>query len=250
MNKLPCDFPLGSTRYTDSQLHHTEFLGGLTSQNINLDKSCHAQDVCQYYYRYKDEFKGISPDVLALNVEFISDLEFDPLTKEVTDTPIADFLGFKYTRFGHKAKPNLIAAKFGEWQLKIFGEDTDAWLTAYAPQIKVFEGAKRTGRYLARKGIGDIPYLPNIPTAIANKVVAKYCTPLAQLEWETRSKAGLNFWGFFFEHPEIPVIVVEGVKKALAAISQGYIALALFGVNCGVTDLTVKPELFPYVANR
>jgi hypothetical protein len=206
------------------------------------------QDIGEFYHKYypnryawdgfnfplPDEFKGISPEVLTLNVDFISDLEFDPLTHEVTSTPIADFLGFRFTRFGHKANVNQFAAKFGDWQLKIFGEDTDG---------------KRTGKYLAPTGIGDVPYLPNIPTAIARKPVAKVSFLLESSLLEWLANDGL-FWDWFQEHKEIPLIVTEGAKKALAAISQGHIALALFGCNCGVTDLTVKPELFPYVEGR
>ena len=38
---------------------------------------------------------AIAPDVFALNVRIVADLEFDPITKEVTETPIADALGFR-----------------------------------------------------------------------------------------------------------------------------------------------------------
>jgi hypothetical protein len=182
---------------------------------------------------------GISQEVFDLNVRLISDIEFDPITKEVTATPIDDILGYRYTRFGHIAKDNLTAALFtqetGEaWQLKIFGETTE-------------DG--RTGKYMAPKGIGDKPYLPTIPITIARKSVAKV-SPLLEsslLEW--LANGGL-FWEWLKEHKEIPLIVTEGGKKALSAISQGNIALSLFGCNCGVTDLTVKPELLPYVEGR
>jgi len=183
-----------------------------------------------------NEFRGIRPDVVEANVEFIPDLEIDPLTHEVIATPIDDFLGRPYTRFTRQAKPSLIAAKFGEWQLKIFGANKDG---------------ERTGNYQAPTGIGDAIFLPNIPLEIANRIVAKYCGPLARLEWETRSKAGLDyFWDFFLEHPEIPVIIAEGAKKALAAISEEEAAIAVWGCKCGVTNLTIKPELFPYVEGR
>ena len=179
------------------------------------------------------EKSAIALDVFRANVEFIPDLEIDPVTREILSTPIDDFLGRAFTRFTRKAKPSLIAAKFGEWQLKIYGADGDG---------------KRTGDYQAPTGIGDKPFLPNIPARIANKIIAKYCTPSVEAEW--LAQESLDFWEFFVNHPEIPLIVTEGAKKALAAISQGHIALALFGVNCGVTDLTVKPELLPYIQNR
>ena len=53
---------------------------------------------------------GISEAVFNLNIEIVDDVEFDPVTKEATATPIADALNFRYTRFGWKTKPTLIAA--------------------------------------------------------------------------------------------------------------------------------------------
>jgi hypothetical protein len=175
---------------------------------------------------------GISKAVFDLNVRLISDVEFDPITKEVTATPIDDVLGYRYTRFGHNAKDNLTAALFtqetGEaWQLKIFGETTDG---------------KRTGKYMSPTGIGDAPYFPSIPQETINAIAAKYNLK-APDPW-------VPFRVWFLHHKEIPLIIAEGGKKALSAVSQGNIALSLFGCNCGVTDLTVKPELFPYVEGR
>lgn len=197
---------------------------------------------------FNQEFLGISPEVLALNVQFVNDIEFDSITKEVISTPIADALNFTYTRFGRSAKLNTSAILFidekGEtWQAKIFGEDADKWLSTYQKQ------GKRTGRYMAPQGIGDKPYFPSIPTAMARKAAAKI-SPLLEvslLEWLAND--GL-FWDWFKDHKEIPLLVAEGAKKALAAISQGYIAISLFGCTCGVKDLVVKPELRPYLEGR
>ena len=170
---------------------------------------------------------GISEEVLDLNVDIVNDLEIEPVTKEVTATPIADALNFRYTRFGWKAKPNLTAALFkgenGEtWQAKIFGEDGSQWLNTYQNQ------GKRTGQYMAPKGIGDAPYLPSIPQETINAIAAKYNLK-APDPW-------VPFWVWFLHHKEIHLIITEGGKNALAAISQENIALSLFGCNCGVKD--------------
>lgn len=209
------------------------------NSTTNPAESFTGQGIEAEIYREFTEQSAIASDVFAANVDFISDIEYDPITKEVTDTPIPEFLGFRYTRFGHKAKPNLIAARFGEWQLKIFGEDTDAWLTAYRPQ---FERTKRTGRYIAPIGIGDKPYLPNYPKRIQDAIAAKYgVEPPGE---------GETFWEWLLNHPEIPLILTEGAKKALSLISQGYVALSLYGCNCGVEKGKIKPELLPYVEGR
>jgi len=102
---------------------------------------------------------------------------------------------------------------------------------------------------MAPKGIGDKPFLPNIPDAIAVKIAAKVSL-LMEVSWLDAKAEGQTFWEWVKNHPEIPIIITEGGKKALAAISQGHLALSLFGCNCGVTELTVKPELLPYVEGR
>ncbi|MEO1522689.1 MAG: plasmid replication protein, CyRepA1 family, partial [Cyanobacteria bacterium J06633_2] len=62
------------------------------------------------------------------------------------------------------------------------------------------------------------------------------------------------FWQWVEAHPEIPVIPTEGAKKALALLSQGYVAVGLFGVNSGVLKndkvggekiRRLNPELVP-----
>jgi hypothetical protein len=175
---------------------------------------------------------AIAPDVMARNVEIITDLEFDPITNEVLATPISDALGWKYTRFGHQANVDQLAAKF-------VGEDGEAW------QVKVFgtdKTGKRSGQYLAPKGIGDVPFLPSIPRRIILAIADQYeLTP---------PEDGEPFWPWLIDHPEIPLVVTEGGKKALAAISQGVIALSLYGCTCGNDGLTIKPSLLPYVQGR
>jgi hypothetical protein len=43
-----------------------------------------------------------------------------------------------------------------------------------------------------------------------------------------------DFWQWVIEHPEIPITITEGAKKAGALLSAGYCAIALPGVNGGV----------------
>jgi hypothetical protein len=177
---------------------------------------------------------GISQEVLDRNIEIVDDIEINPITKEVTATPIHNFLGWKFTRFTNKARPPMVAALFGNWQAKVFTH---------------IQNGKRTGQYYAPAGIGDIPYLATIPNAIARKIAAKVSPLLESSLMEWFANGGL-FWDWVIEHKEIPIIITEGAKKCLSAISQEHPALSLFGVNCGVSDLTIKPELLPYIEGR
>ncbi|PZV06359.1 MAG: hypothetical protein DCF22_24070, partial [Leptolyngbya sp.] len=62
-----------------------------------------------------------------------------------------------------------------------------------------------------------------------------------------------SFWQWV-ELLNIPIILTEGAKKSLALLSHGYVAIALYGVRCGVLENDIingekvrklKPELIP-----
>lgn len=122
------------------------------------------------------EGSAIALDVFDTAIEIIPDILIDDVTREVLGTPIADLLGYRYTRFTDQAKPNLLAAVFrqetGEaWQLKIFGEGN----------------GKKSGQYLAPKGIGDKAYFSPVPDRIARAIAQSHnLTPPGKDEtfWE------------------------------------------------------------------
>jgi hypothetical protein len=58
-----------------------------------------------------------------------------------------------------------------------------------------------------------------------------YNSPLAQRLLDRRSP--LSFWEWVIKHPEIPIIITEGSKKAAALLSAGYVAIALPGIFNG-----------------
>lgn len=175
---------------------------------------------------------AIAASVATVATEIVPDIEIDPITHEAIATPIDDILGRKYTRFGFQAKANRAALGFKNedgsfWQLKIFGESVRS----------------RTGKYLAPKKIGDVPYLPAMPADLVEATAKKY-------DIEPPSEPKL-FWGWFQQNKQIPLVLTEGGKKALAAISQGFVSLSLFGCLCGVNkDGSVKESLRPYVEGR
>ncbi|MHC5863496.1 DUF3854 domain-containing protein, partial [Nostoc sp.] len=64
---------------------------------------------------------------------------------------------------------------------------------------------------------------------------------------------GESFWNWLELHPEIPIIITEGGKKSLCLLSQGFVAIALYGINGGYRskDLLgnpVKPYLISDIA--
>ena len=68
-------------------------------------------------------------------------------------------------------------------------------------------------------------YLPNVPDEIAQSIYDKH--DIQPTEAEKQS----GFWSVVATHPEIPIVITEGIKKNLASISQGEVTIGLAGVN-------------------
>jgi hypothetical protein len=130
-------------------------------------------------------------------------------------TPIADALGFKYRRFGRQANESQQALSF-------VNEDGTVW------QAKIFETDRqdgRSGQYLAPVKNGDRIYTPAIDPETRQKIGDRHKVDVP-LEG--------SFWQWVADHPEIPIIITEGGKKSLSLLSQGYVAIALYGCSSGI----------------
>ena len=104
---------------------------------------------------------------------------------------------------------------------------------------------------------GSTIYLPAIPVAIRRKIARRFgiLDPSFAPNRSAR-KRGFQmapFWEWIAAHPEIPLVWTEGGKKALCLLSQGEVAIALYGVNGGylakdALGNPVTPYLAPDVA--
>ena len=144
-------------------------------------------------------------------------------------TPIADALGFKYRRYGRQANESRQALSF-------VNEDGSIW------QAKIFETNRqdgRSGQYLAPVENGDRIYTPAIDSETRQKISDRY-----GVDVPTDS----SFWEWLADHPEIPIIITEGGKKSLSLLSQGYVAIALYGCSSGFNkeDNDLKDNLKPF----
>ena len=75
-----------------------------------------------------------------------------------------------------------------------------------------------------------------LPSSLWDKIarrygILRYLSPLA-LRLRDR-KHSISFWEWLINHPEIPLIITEGAKKAAALLSLGYAAIALPGIFNG-----------------
>ena len=93
----------------------------------------------------------------------------------------------------------------------------------------------------------------DVPDCIWDKVakrygIKRYNSPLA-LRLRDRLRP-LNFWEWVLAHPEIPIILCEGEKKAAALLSLGFVAIAIPGIWNGRVgkkdfDERLHPDLLP-----
>lgn len=62
-----------------------------------------------------------------------------------------------------------------------------------------------------------------------------------------RSRDDLGFWRWVLNHPEIPILITEGGKKAACLLSHGRVAIALSGVWNGQQNKKLHPSLVPFI---
>ncbi|MBD2019181.1 DUF3854 domain-containing protein [Leptolyngbya sp. FACHB-36] len=133
---------------------------------------------------------------------------------------------------GWEVKPN--------WQTKrphsfgaiarFINEDRSFW-QAKPENPRVIDG--KPIKYETPVGNGSRAFLPPTPVVIRQLISQRY-----GVEFPSDG----SFWDFIADHPEIPIIVTEGAKKSLCLLSLGYVAIALYGVDCGTCKSQDGPE--------
>jgi hypothetical protein len=191
----------------------------------------HPHDFCTEF----TQGSGIAPALYAAAIRTASDLESDSVGE--ISTPIHEALNWRYTRFGVRANQSLRAAL-------LLNEDGACWQAKLAsPKLDRKTGKSR--KYETPIGNGSRAFLPPIPPVIRQQIEQRYAVTFP---------ADCAFWDFIAAHPEIPIVLTEGGKKSLAALSQGYVTIALYGINAGVSKYEtiggdrlrrLKPELIP-----
>lgn len=69
-----------------------------------------------------------------------------------------------------------------------------------------------------------------VPLHIWRLIALRYDVPMPEHITFTSEGEALGFWTWVMAHPEIPVCLTEGEKKAACLLTLGYVAIALPGI--------------------
>jgi hypothetical protein len=98
-----------------------------------------------------------------------------------------------------------------------------------------------------------VTYL-RVPLHIWRLIALRYDVPMPEHITVTSEGEALGFWAWVMAHPEIPVCLTEGEKKAACLITLGFVAIALPGIwngRVGKEDLEyLHPDLVPMAQHK
>lgn len=162
------------------------------------------------------EGSAIAADVYDLATRLLEDAGGGPGGEAVY--PIHEALNWRrVVRFGRQARAPLaaIALENGDgtvWQLKLS-----------TPR----QAGGKVCKYETPKGHGARGFFPAVPLRIWGAIAARAGLTVPA------GATPRDFWPWVVAHPAVEVVVTEGGKKALALLSRGHCAIALYGVHGG-----------------
>lgn len=188
--------------------------------------------------RHAQEFTQHDPEIISLNVRSV-DLSWAINYRggeeiENDDIPfILDRLNWTVKRL-HNERINdhtlkKVTKLGGGWHITPFYGLADRAQINYFrfkpdnPTVRWSGGKVKNDKYLGAVGESPRAYCPNVPESAWAVIAARYGV----------EKTGIDFWEWVLDHPEIPVIITEGEKKAFSGLSAGYAVISLSGIDCG-----------------
>jgi hypothetical protein len=211
-----------------------------SSKPVSKNSSFSREDFKLRLDRECMEGSGIAQPLYSSAIKIVSDLEIDGSD---ASSPIHEALNWNYTRFGQKANTTLHAALF-------LNEDGSTWQAKLSdPKLDRKKGTPR--KYETPIGNGSRAFLPAIPISLWIHIAEhNHLTEFlptwvieananGQTELISQPEGDRSFWNWVARLPQANITLTEGGKKALALLSQGEIAIALYGINGGYRS-TVK----------
>lgn len=95
------------------------------------------------------------------------------------------------------------------------------------------KGKIKTIKYEAPPKTPTEAFFLKVPRPIWKRIAERYKVALPENIIIDKQGRAIGFWAWILDHPEIPITITEGAKKAGALLTAGYCGIALPGVNNG-----------------
>ena len=124
----------------------------------------------------------------------------------------------------------------GNFEPEIWGQfkgDTPRTSSKSKPKGFGPKGGKKEVKYDPPPKLPTSIYALPVPLHLWKAIAHRYNVPLPENITVTPEGRALGFWAWVIQHPEIPIKITEGAKKAGALITATYVAIALPGIYNG-----------------
>jgi hypothetical protein len=188
------------------------------------------------------EGSAVDPQLVSLNVESLKGYQpFERLfySDKIQRLNTGRLSGWILRRYAH--------VEHGGWWCSgidpITGKD-DLWgcLKPDHPRIDATKGKHQ--KYEHPLKAQATLFALKATDAIWQKVASRYSIEI-QVSDIDESRADRGFWLWIINHPEIPLLLTEGAKKAACLLCQGFAAIGLPGIWGGYRKNDGKPALIP-----
>ena len=116
---------------------------------------------------------------------------------------------------------------FGGWWCGSIGTP---WGCFKPNQPKFDENKNKYQKYVHPEKESTGLFLLAIPIGTWQRISQRYKVDLPKNYQEVKSQPEI-FWDWVTQHPQIPIMLSEGCKKAAAILSQGFVAISAPGIN-------------------
>lgn len=180
---------------------------------------------------------AIAPALFERAISLVQDTEITA-GNEVS-YPIHNALNWRISRFGQQARSTLQAALFQN-------EDGSTWQAKLSEPIADPKKGKPR-KYETPVGAGSRAFFPNLDSQTRSQIQTRY---------QTLVPPKSSVWDWLKVRPEVPIVLTEGGKKGLGLLTQGYLGIALYGVNGGYRSKDaigeactpyLIPDLVPFI---
>ena len=186
------------------------------------------------------EGSAISPALVELNVQFVEDTGRWEINDRLGQSISLWYEGNIETgEWNRYRNHNYLAAAFftsesGEiFNAKVANPKENFEKSLGLGELPEWKATGKMRRYEAVKDGGNRIFCPSldVDTRILINTVNDCDMPLYG-----------DIWRWLLEHPEIPIGITEGAKKALALLSQGFLCLAVLGIANWSIPRTKDPD--------